>query len=148
MLKRILVATDFSPHADAAWRFALDLARVHGAVAILLHVALEGALREFPERTPAEDEYLKRIGDDLTVRAQVADGLGVVVRTALRAGDPAPVIADTAREESADVIVVGTHAQRFANLLVGSVGERLLRVAPCSVLVVKGYAAGLGAPAA
>jgi nucleotide-binding universal stress UspA family protein len=148
MLKRILVATDFSPHADAAWRFALDLARVHGAVTLLLHVALEGALREFPQRTRAEDEYLKGIGDDLTLRAQVADGLGVVVQTMLRAGDPAPVIADTAREEDADVIVVGTHAQRFANLLVGSVGERLLRVAPCSVLVVKGYAAGLGAQVA
>jgi nucleotide-binding universal stress UspA family protein len=148
MLKRILVATDFSPHADAAWRFALDLARVHGAVTILVHVALEGALREFSQRTMVEDDYLKRISDDLALRAQVADRMGVVVQTALRAGDPAPVIADIAREESADVIVVGAHAQRFANLLVGSVAERLLRIAPCSVLVVKGYAASLGTRAA
>ena len=48
MFTRILVATDFSPHADAAWRFALDLARVHRACTVLLHVALEGALRDFP----------------------------------------------------------------------------------------------------
>ena len=148
MLKRIFVATDFSPHADAAWRFAVDLARVHGAVTVLLHVALEGALREFSQRTQAEDEYLKRITEDLALRTQVADRAGVAVQTALRAGDPAPVIADTAREDGADIIVVGTHAQRFANLLVGSVAERLLRIAPCSVLVVKGYAAGLGTPAA
>jgi len=115
MFTRILVATDFSPHADAAWRFALDLARVHRACTVLLHVALEGALREFPERTLAEDEYLKRIGDDLAVRAFAGERAGVAVQTSLRAGDPAPVIAETARDENADIIIVGTHAQRFAN---------------------------------
>src|SRR5262249_54587248 len=49
MFKRILVATDFSPGADAAWRFALDVARIHRASITLLHVALKGALEvQFP----------------------------------------------------------------------------------------------------
>ena len=140
MFKRILVATDFSPGADAAWRFALDLARIHRASITLLHVALKGALEDFPPETRADDEYLDRVSDELVLRAERAARASVAMQTALRVGDPAPVIADTARKEEADVIVVGIHAQHFSNFLVGSVAERLLRLAHCSVLVVKSSA--------
>jgi nucleotide-binding universal stress UspA family protein len=148
MFSRILAGTDFSPGADAAWRFAIDLARAHGAATILLHVALEGALRNAVQGAPADDEYLGQVSSDLLVLAARAEEAGVAVQTALRVGDPAARIAEVAREHDADIIVVGTHAQRFATLLVGSVAERLLRIAPCSVVVVKGYAAGVGERAA
>ncbi|HEY8504976.1 MAG TPA: universal stress protein, partial [Gemmataceae bacterium] len=53
-------------------------------------------------------------------------------------GDPATEINRYAAEASIDLIVVGTHGRTGAErLLMGSVAERVLRGAPCSVLVVK-----------
>lgn len=60
------------------------------------------------------------------------------VVTNVRSGDPLPVLLEAAREEGADLIVVGSHGYgAFDRLLLGSVSENLLRHAPCSVLVVR-----------
>ncbi len=68
------------------------------------------------------------------------------------AGGPANVIADVARREHADVIVVGTRGHRqIASLIIGSVTHRLLHMTPCPVLAVPPAAAvsaGSAEPAA
>ena len=52
-------------------------------------------------------------------------------------GGPAPLIADAAAREGADVIVTGTRGHTaLAGVIVGSVAQRLLHVAPCPVLVI------------
>jgi nucleotide-binding universal stress UspA family protein len=52
-------------------------------------------------------------------------------------GGPAPVIAEAAAREKADIIVTGTRGHTaLAGVIVGSVAQRLLHVAPCPVLVV------------
>ena len=51
--------------------------------------------------------------------------------------EPADLIADVAHESDADLIVVGTRGHgRVAGMLLGSVTQRLLHVAPCPVLAV------------
>jgi nucleotide-binding universal stress UspA family protein len=53
-------------------------------------------------------------------------------------GTPARVIADTAENRGTDLIVMGTHGRgAIAHLLVGSVAERVVRIAPCAVLTVR-----------
>lgn len=137
MVKRILVATDFSSNADAAWRFALDLARTVGAEALLLHVTIPWpaaaplAVRQEHERHAAATRTLL---EERTTRAATAVPTKILVTT----GDAAEVIAATARDERVDLVVVGTHGRdEPSELLIGSVAERVVRLAPCTVIVVK-----------
>lgn len=53
-------------------------------------------------------------------------------------GDPAHCLIETAREIGANLIVVGTHGKGFLEeMVIGSVSSKVLREAPCSVLVVR-----------
>ena len=62
----------------------------------------------------------------------------VPVERRLLAGDPADAIIRLAESEHIDLIVMGTHGRRgLSRLLMGSVAESVVRVAPCPVLTVK-----------
>jgi universal stress protein A len=138
MIQRILVATDFSPGADEAWRCAVDLARSLDADLRLVHVAM-----------PMSDDTPRKVRQDharavalaqrlLEERAAAAAALAGRVKTVLRRGEPGEVLATMARDENIDLLVVGTHQRhRAGDILVGSVAERLIRLAPCTVVVVK-----------
>jgi len=53
-------------------------------------------------------------------------------------GDPRSALVDEARQEHADLIVVGSHGRSgLSKLLLGSVASHVVAHAPCSVLVVK-----------
>jgi nucleotide-binding universal stress UspA family protein len=55
-----------------------------------------------------------------------------------RRGDPGEVLADVARQQRADLLVVGRRGRDFAaRVLLGSVASRLVADAPCDVLVVR-----------
>ena len=72
--------------------------------------------------------------------AELADGgvKAAVQMVTARAGGAAHAIADVARHEGADVIVVGTRGHTvLSGLLLGSVTQRLLHIAPCPVLAVR-----------
>ena len=65
------------------------------------------------------------------------------------AGGPAHVLADVARDEHADMIVVGTRGRRqVAGLILGGVTHRLLHIARCPVLAVPPASAGKDADSA
>lgn len=117
----LLVATDFSPVSEAAVRVARDYAERLGARVHLLHVTWAG-------------EY-----DVADLLARTAEELGphLSVTVAGRSGEPAEEIARYAREHGIDLIVVGTHGRTgVSRAILGSVAERLLRLAPCPVVAV------------
>ncbi len=142
--RTILLATDFSEPAAEAGRHALSLARACGARLHLLHVVQdfsywnEFALQHFP----SDDVYreLQRNArmalDDLL---QDEPGIEEVPHEAhVREGKPFVEIIKVARELEADVIVIGSHGQSgLAETLFGSTAERVVRKAPCAVLVVR-----------
>jgi nucleotide-binding universal stress UspA family protein len=69
------------------------------------------------------------------------------VEIAAPAGDPADAVIQYANEHGIDLIVCGTHGRRgLDRFVMGSVAERIVRLAPCAVLTVGGR--GAGAPAA
>ena len=150
--RRILVATDFAESAERALACAVQLARQHGAELILLHVYMD--LPAYPEITAGQveaiyEEQRRWIEDALERRARAARGEGLLARTRLRTGPAASTIAATAMEERADLLVVGTHGRSgLDRLIVGSVAERVVRLAPCPVLVVKTAEAAARADAA
>lgn len=70
--------------------------------------------------------------------ASAARGAGRKVRTMLRVGVPYREVVAAARDEHADLVLLATHGRgQIHRLLVGSVADRVIRMAPCPVLTVK-----------
>jgi nucleotide-binding universal stress UspA family protein len=70
--------------------------------------------------------------------ASLAHGKDLKVATLLRVGTPYREILATASEEEADVIVMATHGRgEIHRLVVGSVADKIIRLAPCPVLTVR-----------
>jgi nucleotide-binding universal stress UspA family protein len=143
-IRRILVPTDFSDNSLAAVRYAAELADKFGAELVLLHVVQDVAL-VLPDAvmpTPV-------VTPDLTQMADAAKaGLAKIIdsqnlgrlnpRSEVRVGSPAAEIDAAAKDLKADLICVSTHGRTgLAHLLLGSVAERIVRYAPCPVLIVR-----------
>lgn len=138
--RKILCPTDLSEEAASAVKIGLDLARQNGATLVLLHVADSLG----PEKL-SYDEITKHLQPEAHVRElearlrrEVPAEPGIPVQFLLREGDPVSAINRVAAEEACDLLVLGTHGRRgIDHLLMGSNAERVVRTAPCPVLVLK-----------
>ena len=134
-LKRILVPCDFSPFSDGAVRRASDLGMAFDAGLHLLHVVAPSGLLASTE--PEADRALQarqRLEQQLEPHVVVK----LCVERAAPSGTPHRVICEYAREHDIDLIVMGTHGRTgLAHAALGSVAERVLRAAPCPVLIVR-----------
>jgi nucleotide-binding universal stress UspA family protein len=139
---KILCAVDFSECSKAALHAAADLAKEHGATLTLVHVTVppdhlyNGGIFNMADAAGAIDAAA---GSALIPWRQDAETRGaprVDVLTLMGAAWEA--IVRLARTSEADLIVVGTHGRAGLNrALIGSVSERVVRHASCSVLVVR-----------
>lgn len=138
-LERILVPTDFSASSEQALDFAMALARDTGATLLLLHVAEPLPLySDMPYSVVQEPDLpeLRQRLHSISVAAQIPTERHVVV------GAAADEILELAKQERADLIVMGTHGRTgLSRVLMGSVAEVVMRRAPCPVLTVKATAA-------
>jgi len=144
-VNQILVASDFSESADAAFLYGRELAIRFGARVHLLHVAQDiyinmlGAanyLSMAPVIQNQIEEDARRHLRELV--GAKGDGEPDTVTCVLTASSPAVAIVEYARANSIDLIVIGTHGRgAVAHLFLGSVAERVVRLAPCPVLTVK-----------
>jgi nucleotide-binding universal stress UspA family protein len=124
-IRSILFPTDFSSYSNQAYLHAVGIAEFHGAALTILYVNVPGQ---------AGDAAYWR---DLLEQIRPANPTIPVTHVFLE-GDPATEIVRYAREADFDRIVMGTHGRTGTErLLMGSVAEKVLRDAPCSVLVVK-----------
>jgi nucleotide-binding universal stress UspA family protein len=141
--KRILVATDFSEPSERAWSTARQLARALGAELRLLHVFSEGTLYAEGFISSAQTRAVfasARAWAETTLAEwrQAAHAEGLAAETLLRTGAAHVEIVAAAREMGADLIVIGTRGRGgLERVLLGSVAERVLRMAPCPVLAVR-----------
>ena len=152
-IRRILVATDFSPRSQAALRYAMGLARALSAELDLLHVIPPPARTELVigaylgRALPAVDTQL--LGAARTrLEGMLAEVSHEGVRTTLlvEPGDPAATVVRMATEIPSDLIVLGTHARiGLAELVIGSVAHRVITCAPCPVVTLRGDEVGDGA---
>lgn len=139
MFKRVLWATDGSEAADRALPLAKSLAADGAGEMIVAHCeehTMAGKGGPAYPRHPDEDELRSKI--DRQAAELSREGVATkILTTRITVGGAAHAIADTAAEAGADVIVVGTRGHTpLAGLVLGSVTQRLLHVAPCPVLVV------------
>jgi nucleotide-binding universal stress UspA family protein len=128
-IQKILYATDFSSYSNQAYFHAVTLAESHEASLTILFVYT-------PENKEGTSEDRKHW------RAQLEQihpiNPHIPVHHVFLEGDPAEEIVRYASEAGMDLIVMGTHGRSgLERLLMGSVAEKVMRDAACSVLVVK-----------
>src|SRR5215510_5177331 len=142
-LKNVLVATDFGDIAEAALLYGREVATRFGATLHILNVADSLFTKAFgPEtlvsiptlQSDIEDAARKRLAE----LAIDTDRSGPPTRTVvLTSSAPAIAIVDYAKHNDIDLIVMGTHGRKaLTYVLMGSVAERVVRMAPCPVLTV------------
>jgi nucleotide-binding universal stress UspA family protein len=144
-IQRILVPTDFSPASDLALQYAIDMAARLGSQIHVLHVVDDAGLAiAYPDGmyVPAMPELRERVmeeaADLMAPSVERCIAAGMMTTHEVLVGAPARVIAQTATSRGSDLIVMGTHGRgAFAHLLIGSVAERVVRIAPCAVLTVR-----------
>jgi nucleotide-binding universal stress UspA family protein len=144
-LKKILVATDFSEPSDAALAYGRELARTFGASLTVLHVVdniltrtygVDGVVLADPQfqreiETSAQRQVDASLFDE---DRQALGAVGLVITS----NSPSAAIVTYARDAAIDLIVMGTHGRgAIAQILMGSVAERVVRMAPCPVLTVR-----------
>lgn len=142
-LRRILVPIDFSDHSKKALQYAIPFAEQFRASIDLLYVvepAIYPADFSFGQvGFPAvEDELRHRGAEELEGLIKREIGGRVKARSGVRTGKAAYEIEQYAREESIDLIIIATHGHSgVGHVLFGSTAEKVVRHAPCPVLVVR-----------
>ena len=139
-LKRVLVAYDFSDYAEVALKYGLSIAQEHQAELHLLHVLPPRSVNE-PEIAwyPVKGESAYHTAARRLQRVVPADvHLWCSVKTAVSEGQPYREILNYAEKNAIDLISVGAHGAEFGmRALFGSNVDRVLRQAPCPVLVAR-----------
>jgi nucleotide-binding universal stress UspA family protein len=142
MFSSIVVGTDGSDTAEIALRRAVELAAVTGAK---LHVvsAYEPAPARVGGNRPVAEAAAWSVGSDFKVEAVLeraratARGGSVEIEVHAPKGDAADALIRTAKEQNADLIVMGSRGMRGARRVLGSVPNKVSHQAPCDVLIVQ-----------
>ena len=140
---RIVVPTDFSGGSEDAWAPAQRIAEAVGSEIVLVHVFVEPpsygeASLPVDSAWQVIESARKWVEQELEKWAGAAKEKGISVRTFVRTGSPYQGIVDLATDERADLVVMGTHGRSgMSRILLGSVADRVIRLAPCPVLTVR-----------
>jgi nucleotide-binding universal stress UspA family protein len=160
----VLVPTDFSEAARHALQYAIEEATLHHAKMTLLHVlpphsgtdvyyvtGFREAPREgssgpvagslFDAGPPSEAGVVRRDLDEEALeqlRDLVPDTFHGTWEADVASGNAADTIVRIAQDRNADLIVMATHGRTgFQHALLGSVAEKVVRLAPCPVLTIR-----------
>jgi nucleotide-binding universal stress UspA family protein len=139
LFERILIATDGSERNRAAVEEALRIGRLCGSAVFAVNVMDLSAFESASADVVIGDTWvvIQREAEAALAFVRSMAG-GVNLETFILQGKPAAEIVRFATEKSIDLIVIGTQGKRgLERLLLGSVAEQVIRMAPCKVLVVK-----------
>jgi nucleotide-binding universal stress UspA family protein len=141
-IRKILFPTDFSDAAAEARQYAMALAERFDAELHFLHVAI-------PPVVPYPDSATSWTMPDIGMEPQVEEAKRTIQNQvdswsdrrraviSVKVGFAVEEIVDYAQEQQIDLIVAGTHGHTgITHLLIGSVAEKLVRIATCPVLTV------------
>ena len=150
-MKKVLIALDYDPTAKKVAEVGFDFAKAMGAEIVLLHVVSDpvyysstdyspimgftGYMNMDPLQLNAVEELKNASLKFLDkTRSQLGD---VNIQTAVEEGDLAATILKTAKKLEADVIVIGSHSQKWLeNIVMGSVTEAVLRQSEIPLLII------------
>jgi nucleotide-binding universal stress UspA family protein len=143
-LKRILVPTDFSEPSERAAVYALELAKRYGAEIHCVHVSdipADLLATSTYYMTGPSEQFVDQVRDESkkSLEAFAAKNFpGLGAKAVFLEGRPFVEIVRYTRDEKIDLVVIATHGRSgLKHALFGSVAEKVVRKAPCPVLVVK-----------
>lgn len=146
--QHILVPVDFSPHATLALAEAVDLAHKYQAALTVVYVIPQAIFH--PDWAADIEDTIDVSDITEEAKAALADMIapyrrdGLTITEHILAGGPYVEIVRMAERIGADLIVMGAHGAAGAKpVLMGSVAEKVMRQAPCSVLAVREPAASV-----
>ena len=133
MLKKIVAPTDFSDLSARGVRYACRLAKDVGAEVTILNVVFvdESGInkREIEEHKQRLEEFVAKNVSDV--------GANLRIRKVVDSGQAYGTIIERAENEQIDLIVMSSHGRSgLSRMMIGSVTDKVLRMAPCPVLVV------------
>jgi universal stress protein A len=142
--ERVLVPVDFSDTSRKALEAALPFARQFGASLTLLHV-IEPVVYpvDYLVVPPEMEDATIALGREAknrlaAMKVDASQANGVEIDSITRTGRPYQEIIEAAKSLRADLIVIGTHGYTgLKKIYLGSTAERVMRHAPCPVLVVR-----------
>lgn len=141
-IRTILVPVDFSADSANALDRAIEFAKEFDSRLLLLHCypINVGGISPYG-LVLSEDfdrEFREAASRKLAEWSEKATAAGVQVEQVLTPMFPSEAISSTAEERGVDLIVMGTRGLTgLKHVMLGSVAERTIRVAPCPVLTVK-----------
>jgi nucleotide-binding universal stress UspA family protein len=145
MYQRIMVAVDGSETAESGLKEAIAFAKDQQARLAIVYVIDLVVIDEFGEPSVNYIDSSRGFARDTVERARqtaLAAGIEAVIQSSeiyTTGYHVADKIAELAQNWKADLLVAGTHGRRgVTRLLLGSVAERIVRVAPCPLLLVRG----------
>ncbi|MGH0034973.1 MAG: universal stress protein [Myxococcota bacterium] len=141
-VRKILVAVDFSAHSDKAVEDGIDLAKRFDAELHLVHAFDVPVPMVTPYEVAVPTGFVEQAREAAKKRLQELEekvrAAGSDVHAHLTEAPAAHAVARAAEELGVDLIVMGTRGNTgLKHVILGSVAERTLRLAPCSVLTVK-----------
>ena len=142
-VQTIVVPTDFSSNAEAAYKVADEFAEAFGAKIVLVHVREEPFIAMSSMHPDLQvplslQSDIKSASETALSHAKEAFKGSRVAQVRAVDGRAPHGICETAKELNADLIVMGTHGHTGINhLLLGSTAERVLRKATCPVVTVR-----------
>ena len=147
MIKHIVVAVDASPSSDNAVNMGINLAKTYGAQLSFLNVVRDMQLPESVLRMAevehiqgARSDVLRFVGEKTLKQAeQMAKKADMMeTKSKVAVGDPATEIADFAKNNQADLIVIGTRGHSdLKDMFLGSVSRKVSNRADVNVLIVR-----------
>ncbi len=152
-IQTLMVATDFSEASEAALSYAFRLAHHLNARLNVVHVvpeedvqiltALSSRLQSHITAETLREVLYTDADKRLSTLVEQANAKALIRERLIVTGQPAETIISWAASKRPHVLVLGTHRRRGVDhLLLGSVAERVLRQAPCTVLIVPAKSTG------
>ena len=146
-IKKILVPSDFSEHANHALKFAVEIARkVDAELTVLTIIDYPGSSASTAMNIDSEDpltnKYLQELAEKakskLSMMPHINDDSSVKLVKKVQVGNPFTHISDEVTQNKTDLVIMGTRGSSGLNEVIhGSNAERVVRHASCPVICIK-----------
>jgi len=147
-ITKILCPTDFSEPSYKALEAANEMAKHFNAEIILIHIlspvlvypsaSLTPGMTRMPDISDVERDDMAYKSLSMTLEEKVSEG--IKARSIMAKGNPAEEIVRSAKDEKIDLIIIGTHGfTGWRHMLLGSVAEKVVRLAHCPVLTIPAH---------
>jgi len=141
MFTKILVPVDGSDNSYKALEAALVLSEKLGSNISVVNVMEQVPITHIEsEKLLSEllEAYKKENQEILSKCSDIAHQKGIIIKTVLLQGNPAPVILDYIKKENLDLVIMGSRGMgKFKELILGSVSSKIMHHSPCAVMIIR-----------